>query len=603
MQKKVEERCRPTYSNTARYRHSKVPEPCASVDQRTHGREQQHVTDRRAIGQQHDQTVDTDPFTCCRRHTVLERTDIVCIVVHGFKVTGILLGYLRTETLRLIFGIVQLREAVGDLATTDEELKAIGDVRILVVAACQRTDFSRILGNERRHDKTMFCHFFEHFRQQTTFAPVIARFEAQTLGQRQQRRLVGQILLGDVLLGTVFQHGFTHCQAIKRLGQVDRDGIVILSHLQLSGAQHGSSDVAQHVFRQRDQVTVVRKRPVELQHGELGVMTGRQTFVAEVAVDFEHTFEAAHDQTFEVQFWRDAQVHVHVERVVMRDKRTRRSTTRNRLQHWRFDFHERTFAKVLADRGDHGGTDTESIAHFRIHDQINVALTVAAFLIGQAVELVRQRTQALGQKASAFHHDVQITLAGFMHRPMCRHDVTDVPAFDVGQYVFRQPFLIDVQLDLSADVLDDDERAALTHDTTGNGRFAVLLFQRFLIELTQLGLQFGGQTVATEIVGERTASFGFSTLAQCGQLGATLSDQRVFLCCVSSVMMRLILMTHGTILLANGRQPTHYRLRHERKRHCGYRSDDHRFCRPAYFIDRHRKRAAGFIGLLSGWLR
>ncbi len=45
-------------------------------------------------------------------------------------------------------------------------------------------------------------------------------------------------------------------------------------------------------------------------------------------------------QPLQVQLGRDAQVHVHVERVVMRHERLRRRATRNHLHHRRFDFEE-----------------------------------------------------------------------------------------------------------------------------------------------------------------------------------------------------------------------------------------------------------------------
>ena len=47
------------------------------------------------------------------RQTILQRTDIVGVEVHGFVVAGILGRDLGAEALGLVLGIVQLREAVG----------------------------------------------------------------------------------------------------------------------------------------------------------------------------------------------------------------------------------------------------------------------------------------------------------------------------------------------------------------------------------------------------------------------------------------------------------------------------------------------------------
>lgn len=101
-------------------------------------REQNHVTNRRRVRQQHHQPVDTDTFTCSRRHAVLQCTDEVGVEMHGFVITGILLGHLGVEAFGLVFGVVQFRIGVGDLAATDKQLETIGHVRIFVIAPRQR---------------------------------------------------------------------------------------------------------------------------------------------------------------------------------------------------------------------------------------------------------------------------------------------------------------------------------------------------------------------------------------------------------------------------------------------------------------------------------
>ena len=55
------------------------------------------------------------------------------------------------------------------------------------------------------------------------------------------------------------------------------------------------------------------------------------TLVTEVTRKFEHPVKTAHDQTFQVQLVRDTQVKRDIQRVVMRDKRAGRSSSRNSL--------------------------------------------------------------------------------------------------------------------------------------------------------------------------------------------------------------------------------------------------------------------------------
>ena len=54
---------------------------------------------------------------------------------HGFVVAGPGLLRLLAEPRRLVFRVVQLREAVGDFATADEELETVGNERVLVAAS------------------------------------------------------------------------------------------------------------------------------------------------------------------------------------------------------------------------------------------------------------------------------------------------------------------------------------------------------------------------------------------------------------------------------------------------------------------------------------
>ena len=82
----------------------------------TQGREQDDVADGVAVGEQHHQTVDTDTLTGSRRQTVFQRGHEVGVVEHGFVIACGFLVNLSLEAFGLIFRIVQLGEAVGQLA-------------------------------------------------------------------------------------------------------------------------------------------------------------------------------------------------------------------------------------------------------------------------------------------------------------------------------------------------------------------------------------------------------------------------------------------------------------------------------------------------------
>ena len=117
---------------------------------RPHLRKQDDVANARAVGQQHDQTIDADAAAAGRRQAVLERADVVGVVVHRLIVAGLLRLGLLLETRGLVLRVVQLGEAVGDLAPGDEQLEALGDVRVGVAASRQRRYLRRVVDDEGR---------------------------------------------------------------------------------------------------------------------------------------------------------------------------------------------------------------------------------------------------------------------------------------------------------------------------------------------------------------------------------------------------------------------------------------------------------------------
>ena len=106
--------------------------------------------------------------------------------------------------------------------------------------------------------------------------------------------------------------------------------------LQRGGAEEVLRERAEQVFGQRHEITVVGIGLVKLQHGEFGIVDGRDAFIAKISIDFKHPLEPAHDQSFEVEFRRDAQVEVPIERVVVRHERAGRGSPGNGLHHLAF---------------------------------------------------------------------------------------------------------------------------------------------------------------------------------------------------------------------------------------------------------------------------
>ncbi|MNH23089.1 hypothetical protein D3C79_829720 [compost metagenome] len=187
-------------------------------------------------------------------------------------------------------------------------------------------------------------------------------------------------------------------------------------------------------------------------------MTRGNTFVTEVTVDLEHALEATYHQALQIQLWRDTQVHVDVQRVVVSNKRTSRRTARDHLHHRGFDFHKASAHHEVTDRRHHLRTDLEGVTGFFVGDQIQITLAITGFLIGQAVELVRQRTQGLGQQAQFGTVNGQLAGLGFEQLAACAKDIAQVPLLELLVInAFRQIVARNVQLDTAADVLQRHE--------------------------------------------------------------------------------------------------------------------------------------------------
>ena len=119
-------------------------------DSRPHRREKNHVANRRLIGEQHHQAVDTHPDATGRRHAVLERPDVIGVKLLRFVVAGVALRALILEPRALIIGIVELAERVGELGAIDEQLEPFGEPRIATVRFRERRERARIVDHEGR---------------------------------------------------------------------------------------------------------------------------------------------------------------------------------------------------------------------------------------------------------------------------------------------------------------------------------------------------------------------------------------------------------------------------------------------------------------------
>jgi len=449
--------------------------------------------------------------------------------VHRFLIAGLFLFHLFAKAFGLIFGVVELREAVGQLPPADEKLEPVGHLRIVVVAPRQRAHFGRICGDEGRLLQAMLDGFLEDLDLDFAQPPAVLHVDIHPLGDLAGGRGIGQRLGGD--LRVEVQNGIEHAHAGKRLAQVVFEGFQHLPGLvahgvdHAGGAQHLLRHAAQHLFGQVHQIVVIGIALIEFDHGELRVVAGGEPLVAEVAVDLKHPLEAPHHQPLEVELRGDAQVHLQVQRVMMGDERARRGATGDRVQHRRFHFDEAPLDQVVADTRDDSGAHLEHLARALVHDQIHVALAIAQLHVLQPLELVGQRAQVFGQQLVLRHIHIKVALAGLVQQAADADDVTQIHPLGKGARL-----LVDVQLDAPAHILQHHERAAIAHHPARHGDPDAGLFQLLLALAAMRPLQVVGVAVTAKVVGE-----GVALLAQGGKFFPPFGDQAVFI-------LRLVLL-------------------------------------------------------------
>ena len=209
---------------------------------------------------------------------------------------------------------------------------------------------------------------------------------------------------------------------------------------------------------------------------------------------------------------------------MMSHKGTRHSTTGNYLQHWRFNFQKVRAIQVAANKVDNRRADAEGIAHFRINNQINIALAVTHFLIGQTMKLIWQWTQCFGQQLIVVHLYIEIAFTRLVQRTGNTNDITEIDRLGKGTCLFG-----DIQLDGARAVLNHHKRTAVANNSTGDTNNFAQLLQRIFGFFTKAGLQFRSTVLWTEVIGERCTFL----LTEFGEFGTAFGYQLIFVLLIS----------------------------------------------------------------------
>ena len=159
-------------------------------------------------------------------------------------------------------------------------------------------------------------------------------------------------------------------------------------------------------------------------------------------------------------------------------KGTSRRAARIRYEHRGLDFHEASLIQISPNRGDNLGALHEGLAHLRVHDEVNVALTVALVGVGETVELLRERLHALCEQGQLLRVNRNLTCLGLKDLAANADDVADIILLKLRIRLFADRIARHINLNVAAQISNRAEgrlaHDALTHHATCDRDFRVL---------------------------------------------------------------------------------------------------------------------------------
>src|SRR5437867_9040863 len=219
--------------------------------------------------------------------------------------------------------------------------------------------------------------------------------------------------------------------------------------------------------------------PVRFEHSELRIVFPRDAFIAEVPADLENFVEPAHKQTLQVKLWRDAQIKIETERLVMCAKRLGRRAARYGLQNRRLDFHKTAVLEKAANLAHHRNPLPKVLAGLLVRDQIEISLTIARLDILQAMPFFRQWPQRFRQHCKFFRF--QRLLAGLRQKTEALHSdqVAEIEQIENLHRLRADLFRMKVDLDAPGRVAKIDKVAfahvAVRGDAASGAKCVALL--------------------------------------------------------------------------------------------------------------------------------
>mmetsp|Transcript_91884 Transcript_91884/g.134285 ORF Transcript_91884/g.134285 Transcript_91884/m.134285 type:complete len:259 (+) Transcript_91884:432-1208(+) len=191
-----------------------------------------------------------------------------------------------------------------------------------------------------------------------------------------------------------------HAHAPPRALQ--RNGRTLVIDFKAAAYLHGI--FTNDILRDADHILVVSVGFIEFNAGELGVVARADAFIAEDSPELEHPLESTDHHPLEVQLRGDAQVELHIQRIVVRDKGASIGTPNVTGHHGSLDFDIVAILQIAAHALHDGCAFAERVADLSIHNQVHIAPPVPDIYVGEPLKLVGKRQDGLGEHRPLVHH-------------------------------------------------------------------------------------------------------------------------------------------------------------------------------------------------------
>ena len=248
----------------------------------------------------------------------------------------------------------------------------------------------------------------------------------------------------------VFLDAVDHSDALEGLAEVDLDAVV---------GDHGStayflSQILEHALCELHHALVVGVCLVQLHQRKLRVMSGVNTLIAEYSADLVDSLQAAYDQSLQVQFQRDAKLHVLVQCVVVSLKGSCGSAACIGYQHRCLHFHEVSRIQEVTDLLDDLGSLDKGLPGLCVHDQVHISLAITGVGIGQSVEFLGQDLEALGQHGHLHSMNGYLAGHGAEYISLYSIDISDIRFLEICICICSNCISCNIYLNIALQVTD-----------------------------------------------------------------------------------------------------------------------------------------------------